>query len=227
MTNKPQPQACFFVSRNKISFYSLERESVIDLPLSAEITQDLEIISKNSLERILRNWLEQHKIFPDQVALILDSTVYFHQTLDAVPESNVDPVVQNFLEIVPFSEVLVETFPLQKGAYITGINRNFINPLVSTLEKVGFVIVSISPAFIFGIDLTKNPFSPDIAEKMLSNEELLLSYSFLSEKEVEMKLFTPQPFLSVQLNAKLIVLAMIFIALIGILIALLMMQGAI
>lgn len=226
MPEKIEPQACFFVSRNKLIFYSENLENTMEIPLSTEVVLDLEIISHNSLERILRNWLDQYKIEPNQIALIMDSSTYFHQTVEQLPQSN-DPIIQQFLETVPFSNVLTETFPLQQGAYITALNQNFINPLISILEKVGFIVVSVSPAFIFGIDFNKQPFSKELGAKMLNDPELLSNYSFLSEQEVELKLTTPQPFLSVQFNAKLIVLAMVFIALIGILLALLLMRGVI
>lgn len=226
MPEKIEPQACFFVSRNKLIFYSENLENTMEIPLSTEVVLDLEIISHNSLERILCNWLDQYKIEPNQIALIMDSSTYFHQTVEQLPQSN-DPIIQQFLETVPFSNVLTETFPLQQGAYITALNQNFINPLISILEKVGFIVVSVSPAFIFGIDFNKQPFSKELGAKMLNDPELLSNYSFLSEQEVELKLTTPQPFLSVQFNAKLIVLAMVFIALIGILLALLLMRGVI
>ncbi len=227
ISEKIEPQACFFVSRNKLYFFAENQENVMEIPLSSEIVLDLEIISQNSLERILRNWLDQYKIVPDQVALVMDGSTYFHQAVEQIPQSHDDPAIQQFLETVPFSNVLTETFPLQQGAYITALNQNFISPLISTLEKIGFIVVSVSPAFIFGIDFNKQPFSKELGAKMLTDPELLSSYSFLSEQEVDLKLTTPQPFLSVQFNTKLIVLAMVFIALIGILLALLLMRGTI
>lgn len=105
MPEKIEPQACFFVSRNKLIFYSENLENTMEIPLSTEVVLDLEIISHNSLERILRNWLDQYKIEPNQIALIMDSSTYFHQTVEQLPQSN-DPIIQQFLETVPFSNVL-------------------------------------------------------------------------------------------------------------------------
>jgi hypothetical protein len=227
MTNKIEPRAVFFVSRNKLSFYASEKEKIIDCLLSAEVVQDLEIISRNSLERVLRNWLEQHKIAPGQTALILDSSVFFYQLTEQIPASNDDQAVQAFLDVIPFSEVLLETFPLEQGAYITAANQGFVNPLISTLEKVGFTIVSVSPSFIISNDFTKNPFNEEMAENLINDTELLMGYSFLSQEEVEQKLTTVQPFFSIEFNTKLIVMSMVFLALIGILMALLLLRGSI
>ncbi len=223
MANKLNPQACFLVSRDKLYFFSNERGEVLELPFSSEIMQDLEIVSPASLERVLKNWLDQTKIVPKQAVLMLDNSICFQRKLSAVP-SNVDEELQKFLEVVPFTEVSQKIFPMEGGAYIVAINQNLLQPLVSTLEKLGFIIINISPAFLFNVDASQTTFNKGVAQQIMANVELLLNFSFLTSAELEAKIVEPKPFLTVKFDKKLISLIVVFIILIGVLLILLKMR---
>lgn len=224
--SKINPQACFFVTTRSLQFFIKDKDKpeVIELSLSNEIVQDLEIVSPASLERVLRNWLDQLKIIPGQVSLILDSSVYFVNQVAELPMSNSDQVVQEFLDIVPFSEVCIKNFPLQKGACTTVINQNFFQPLIDTLEKVGFIVISVSPSYILGIDFVQTPFSKELATQILNNIELLTQYSFITKEAAEAKLVVTEPFLSVRLDAKVITMILVLLGLAIVLIVLLKVQ---
>ncbi len=226
MSNKLNPKAVFLATRDHLYFYTTGKEKVIDLPLSTEIVQDLEIISETSLVRVLNSWIEQFKIDPQQAVLVLDDSALFHKELESVPEDD-EEITKNFLALVPFRNVLLKTFPMKKGAYMLAVNQGFLRPLIDSFEQMGFIIVSVSPAFIFGANNSEKHLNKDLALQMLNNLELLLNYNFLSEEEVEAKLIEPQPFLSVKFNKKLIFLILVFVILIGVLAVLLKMQGII
>lgn len=222
MAQKVNPQACFLVTRSSLTFFSKASDDGVELSLTSEIVKDLEMISQQALERVMSSWMEQIKIPAGQVELILDKSVFFHTTINKMPESETDPLVQSFLELVPFTDVITKSFPIKEGAYLVVINREFLNPLIAVLEKFGFVVVSASPLFILGTDdLTKTPFTKEMALKAISNYELLAEYSFIAPEIVEEKLSAPQPFLSVKLNGKLIAMIAIFAILITVLIVLL------
>ncbi len=220
------PQAVFFINRTRLSLYTAEKSEVVDLPLSEEIARDLEIVSQPSLERVLNNWLEQLKITPQQAIVVLDDSIYFSKKIAQANGVSAE-VREQFLSIVPFNKVRTKTFPIQEGAFILAVNKNFIEPLTSALEKVGFIVVSISPAIIFGINFSQKPFDKEVAELMLSKLDLIQQYSLLTKEEVEAKIVEPEPFFSVKLNKKVILLLVVFIVLGVILLTLLHLQGII
>lgn len=227
MSNKLNPKSILLISRDHLCFYGAGSEEVVDLPLSTEIVNDLEIISQKSLVRVVQSWLEQYKIVPQQSVLLLDDSVLFHQKLDTLPDPADNEAEKKFLSIIPFRNVLLKTFPMKDGAYILAINQGFLRPVIEAFEQVGFSIVSVSPAFIFGINLSEKKLNKDLGQRMLGSLELLLQYNFLSQEEVEAKLTAPQTFLSVNFDKKLIMLIIVFIVLIGILVVLLTMEGVI
>jgi len=195
MAEKINPQACFFVTRNSLSLFSTVSSNGVELVLTAEIVKDLEVVSQQALERVLSTYIEQIKIPIGQVSLILDNSVYFHTTISKMPETNEDPIVQSFLDLVPFTDVLVKSFPIKEGAYLTVINSEFLNPIISVLEKFGFIVISATPVFVLGVDTSKTPFTKEIALQALANPDLLYSYNFLEPEQVEAKLDVPEAFL--------------------------------
>jgi hypothetical protein len=224
MKTTPPITAGFFVARDSLTYFATGLENVNQLALSSEIMTDLEIVSQNSLERVIVNWLEQYKIVPTKICLVLDESVYFNTTLEQMPAPQGDPAIQEFLDILPFDDVLIKNFPLEKGAISVAVNQNFLKPLVAVLEKVGFQVLCIAPAFVLNVDLTQTPFNPEIAKGVIEKIELLNQYNLMSEAEVEAKVAPPEPFLSVKFNPQLIGLIVLFVVLIAVLVGLLIMQ---
>lgn len=224
---KLNPQMLFYVTRKSLFFYAKELSDVVELPFSCEVSQDLEIISQISLERILVNWLEQLKIVPGQAILLLDESVYFRNIIERWPASDQDPLVQDFLALVPFHEVSIKHFPLKKGACTTVINKNFLTPLIDVLEKVGFVIVTATPSFVLNLDYAKTGFTQKLATQIVAQINVLAQFSFLSMAEVTAKLIEPKPFLSFKIDAKLIGMIVFLVVLSIVLLILMKVQGII
>ncbi|HOZ03439.1 MAG TPA: hypothetical protein PKX78_03015 [Candidatus Woesebacteria bacterium] len=228
MTNlKLNPQMLFYVTRRSLFFYAKELSDVVELPFSSEVSQDLEIISQISLERILVNWLEQLKIIPGQAILLLDESVYFRNIIEHWPASDQDPLVQDFLALVPFHEVKIKNFPLKKGACTTVINKHFLLPLIDVLEKVGFVIVTATPSFVLNLEHAKTGFTQKLATQIVVQINVLAQFSFLSIEELTAKLVEPKPFLSVKIDAKLIGMMVFLVVLSIVLLILMKVQGII
>ena len=228
MTNlKLNPQMLFYVTRRSLFFYAKELSDVVELPFSSEVSQDLEIISQISLERILVNWLEQLKIIPGQAILLLDESVYFRNIIEHWPASDQDPLVQDFLALVPFHEVKIKNFPLKKGACTTVINKHFLLPLIDVLEKVGFVIVTATPSFVLNLEHAKTGFTQKLATQIVAQINVLAQFSFLSIEELTAKLVEPKPFLSVKIDAKLIGMMVFLVVLSIVLLILMKVQGII
>ena len=228
MTNlKLNPQMLFYVTRRSLFFYAKELSDVVELPFSSEVSQDLEIISQISLERILVNWLEQLKIIPGQAILLLDESVYFRNIIEHWPASDQDPLVQDFLALVPFHEVKIKNFPLKKGACTTVINKHFLLPLIDVLEKVCFVIVTATPSFVLNLEHAKTGFTQKLATQIVAQINVLAQFSFLSIEELTAKLVEPKPFLSVKIDAKLIGMMVFLVVLSIVLLILMKVQGII
>lgn len=223
--NKTALSSCFFVSRNVIRFYEYNSADVVEIKLSSEIIFDLEIVSQTSLERVLKTWMEQLKITPGNTALLLDDSVYFYKNINKPSVEMSDVEVTGFLETVPFADLDKRLFATAKASILTVVSQDLLRPLVEAIESLEFKVLIISPAFVLGVDFSKNAFSKEIAQSVLEKMELLTKYSFISPAEMEEKLTEEQPFMSIQITPKVIAMGVVFILLILVLVALLIMQS--
>jgi hypothetical protein len=80
MAEKLNPQACFFITRNSLTFFSLASDNGVELTLTNEIVKDLEVVSQQAMERVLATMVDQIKFPAGQIVIILSffgsSTLY-------------------------------------------------------------------------------------------------------------------------------------------------------
>lgn len=223
MKQKYSAHACVCVYRQSLVFYSPEISDLVKINLTSETVLDLEVINKPALERIINNWVRQTQFTPKTLVVLFVSDTYFHKDLKQIPNSIQDPEVVEFVESVPFSNVITKIFPLQDGAKIIAMNREFLQPLVSALESAGFIILAVSPSFATGIT-KENPFSKETAKPALKNIDIFTTYNFLEKEEVEQKMESDKAFFSIRFDKKLISMIALFVLLVAILIGLIVFQ---
>ncbi len=225
MKNNPRISAGFFVTRSGLVFFSQASENLIELPLSSQIVSDLEIVSQSSLQRVLLNWLEQIKIVPGYITLILDDSVYFSTKLKQIPTDDSDQEIQAFLESVPFDDSILKTFSRDDGeALVVAVNQDFLQPLIACLEKVGFIVLCVFPALILGINSHDTPFNKEIATSTIRKMDELQKYNILSSADVSSKIVSEHPFLEVKIDKKIILMIVVFAFLLAVLVVLLIFQ---
>lgn len=224
MNKKISVFSCFCINRGSIVFYSPDLLDLTTIPLTAEIMQDLDIVNEAALERVIKNWMRQSQIVPKTTAVYFVEETFFFTDLASIPATTQEPEVVAFTEAVPFDHVITKVFPIGSGARVVAINKDLLIPILSVLEKSGFTVLSVSPDFAVGI--TKEaPFTKEVAQKSLLNQDLITIYNFLDEAQVESKLQLDESFLAVKFDKKLIAMIISFAVLVGILIALLVFQN--
>jgi hypothetical protein len=222
MAKKSVINSCITVYREAMIFYSPEQTQLVSLPMTSEIIQDLEIVNQSALERVIKNWIRQTQIIPKNISIIFTEETYFYKDISNSAATLEDPEVLAFTQTVPFDNTVSKIFPIQSGSRISVINRDLINPIVSTLGKAGFTVVSATPAFAVGIS-KDNPFSLELAKQILSNPEILSSYNFVNGVSIK-DLEEEKPFLSLKFDKRLMIMIAVFGALLGVLVVLLLFQ---
>ena len=216
--------AGFYVERNALTFFSTKGTDVPPITLTSEVIQDLRIVSEPALERIIKTWMEQNKILPTKVMLVLANSVTFSTDLSD-PAATIDsPEVQAFLDLVPFKDVTHKVFRLENSVRATATNQHLIDPLIFVLEQLGFSVLCVAPAYAINID-DQTPFSKELGKQLLDSIATLMKYNFISQQDLVDKLREPQPFLSTKIDMKLIGMVGLFLVLLAVLGILLVLQS--
>lgn len=224
MKQKFSAHSCLIVNRQSLVLYSPELSDLVTINLTSETILDLEVINKPALERIIKNWIRQSQFAPKTLIVLFVEDTYFHKDLSKVPASIQDPEVVEFVETVPFPNVITKIFPMQNGARVVVINRDLLQPIVSVLENSGFSVLATSPTFAAGIS-KEDPFSKETAKLALKNPDIFMTYNFFEKEEVEQKMATDKAFFSVRFDKKLISMIVFFVILVAILVGLLVFQN--
>jgi hypothetical protein len=216
--------AFVFVERHQLTIAQSGGAAVASIALSTDVVVDLEVTNQKLLEKRISDLLDQTQIEPKLAIVIMAESTTFSKDLPGGMPKEGDPALTDFLHLVPFENTLMKVFPTSAGSRAVAMNRDLIVPILMTLEGLGFPIVAISPAFSLGVDLTKTGFTKEVVPQAEAKINIFLAYNYFSYEEIKDKLNPPKPFLSVKIDAKLIVMVVIFAVLLLILGALLQVQ---
>lgn len=223
MTKKLVSHNCIYLAQNNLVFFMPELTEVFPLTMPSEIFIDLEIISEPGLERVIKNWLQQTKLKPNSSVVLIDESDYFFQDVNKLPQLVSKEEISEFASTAPFNDVITKVFPTRSGSRIIAINRDLLYPLVTVLEKCGFNVLAVAPAFASGIS-SENPFTKELAFTALKNQGLYGAYNFIEVAQLEEKIAKETSFFSVQVNKKLIAMVVMLLTLVAVLIGLLFIQ---
>lgn len=217
------PHDSIYVAKNNLVFFMPDLAELATLSMSSDVFFDLEIISEPGLERVLKNWLQQSRLKPNSTAVFIDEANYYYTDLAKTPAAVSAEEIQEFANTVPFNDVISKVFPTQRGSRIIVLNRNFLYPLVTVLERCGFNILLVAPAFAAGIT-SETPFTKELAFNSLKNQNLYSQYNFIEVAQLAEKIAREKSFFSVEVNKQLIAMVLILFGLVAVLISLLLFQ---
>lgn len=138
---------------NKIEYYSSAIDDIVTLEFPSEIVRDLEVLKKSDLEMKIVWFINQNKIHPSSLIMVLTESVCFEQDLPELPFDKQEAAFQNFLEYIPFENTNHKVYKLQKGYKIVAVNKELCQSVKDSFIKMGFAITAIVPTSIMGMNI--------------------------------------------------------------------------
>lgn len=129
-----------YLDQNRIDFYQSGMQSVHSIPLPATVTQNMEIINQDELQKTIAGFVETNKIVPAAVVCVIATGMIFEKNIETVPPQTPEAEITAFLDIVPFNSVTSKTIPLEKGIKIIAVNTDFLIAIKNVFEKAGLLI---------------------------------------------------------------------------------------
>jgi hypothetical protein len=145
-----------FIDNNRFLFYTKKASNTLQLNLLADVICDLEIVNKEKLEHLIDSFFQS----PNFKGQEFDTTVIFSQNLTFEKEltstnSKAEfEETQKFLDMVPFEEVLNNSYRINKKTKIVAANKVLYNILKQIFEKNKAHILLVLPMSIL---VTANP----------------------------------------------------------------------
>ena len=148
------------VSRGKLDIFGEGDNVVQTLPLPATIIDNLEILNKDALYTLITDWTKQKAYQDTEITWILSPDLCFTHTLTSTDQDKIDSETLQFLDTVPFEEIVSRTYNTIPGRLLVATNQSLINALIHGFSLHGYSTQSVIPAQVIGIE---SELTPDLA----------------------------------------------------------------
>lgn len=208
-----------YLDRNRLDWARPTDLVVVSCPLPETAVADLEVISQIRLDQCIRSFVEAQKIVSCSLILLLSPNVFFEKDLSNVGGNQLAAETENFLEIIPFENIVKKTLVFDTKTKIIAANRNLIDGIDSALKKVNCSVLSVLPTTILNGAINKNGLDPAVSQNLIHHLDAFRQFNLLEEKSQKIDhVDKPGPSPKRKSKRNLFVLAGIFICLIAVLV---------
>ena len=180
-----------YLDRQRLIVIRASSEKGLVLEIPASVVFDIEVVDYDSLNYILANFVEQNKIEPADVILVLAQAVYYEKEISASTPEEQKSNTEAFLKDIPYKNLLSKEYPAGAKKRLVAVNKNFYEPIVMFLEKNDFNVLSIIPYFCLEINkLQLTEFSGKEAKEVISKYKILEPLSLATTQEIDKSVAT-------------------------------------
>ncbi len=184
-----------FIQKDKFQFFSPVTGKVFEFRFASEMVRDLDVINAELLESQIKVFVTNGKISPGNLIFALAENAYFAKDFvqpapvkGTASQPAVNPEIfqkqaDEFIEHVPFDNVVSKTIPLKDGIKVVATNKDFYEAVAISFEHLGFTIESVLPGLVLGNGLSQRPvMDPPMANLILQKVNTLRQYNLLNQQ---------------------------------------------
>jgi hypothetical protein len=163
-------ETILFIEKNRISVYAGDGIMKLDIPQN--IVRDFDIVDKSGFDGTLDTFIKSKKLSPNHTWVVLSDSVCFSRDFDQADPLKLEDEIKDFLESVPFNQVVSKRYKSQTGVRVIATNLELVEGLTEVFEGDGFSIDIVIPGAIFpelGIGKTLNS---ETARSIIQNRSL-------------------------------------------------------
>lgn len=183
-----------YLQKDKLQIYSPYAGNVLELKFTAQMVRDLDIVDLELIETTIKAFVMNGKIAPANLVIVLADNAYFTKDFlqPAVQKTGATAITpevtkeilqsqaEQFIEHVPFDNVVSKTIPLKNGIKVCATNKDFYQTIGLAFEHNGFSVLNVFPALVFGTGLGTQPvLTPPMATTIIAKANTLKQYDLL------------------------------------------------
>lgn len=187
-----------YLDRNGFILYQDSLASLFQFSFLPDVVRDLEVINKEKLISFINSFIQTTKIIQSSLVVVLSDSVIFQKTLvagsqaaQAVSQTDnntgelQEKEIQNFLENIPFEDILAKQVKTTLGIMLVAVNKELVETITDPFKKYGCFIAAIVPSFIYGetVNFASTGLTYDTAQAVLQKGELLKQGNLLTGQE--------------------------------------------
>ncbi len=169
------------VARDGLRLCSSTSLEPILCKFDSSFVSDLEITNAQELFSRVKVFVEQKKIKPGNLVLILASSVYFEKDYPG-PLPPTQETAEEFIDTVPFSATSSKIFKKGNSFKQVVINRDHYEALRHSFEDLGFKIAAVVPDFVLGSG-SQGEFSAESCRLIYRKLDQIIADSIITQND--------------------------------------------
>lgn len=195
-----------YLLKDRFQLYSPFLRQIAEFKFTPQLVLDADVVDREQLIMQIKAFVTNNKIQPSNLIILLADNAYFVKDyLLPPPPSPQKPgqppppppmsmetlqvMSMDFVEHVPYENVVSKSFPLKNGLKICAVNKDFFDVIKEAFESVGFTVDTILPGIALGNNLTVKPVLDGSIINAASAKATTLKEFDLQHQEV----YVPQP----------------------------------
>lgn len=171
-------QQLLYIEKTKATWYSAGAGEPKELSFPQDTLNNMEIIDREKFQSQVTAFLQENKIKPTPIMIILAPDTTFEKNLDSVASSLQSNEVEKFLEIIPFNTILSKVYKVKNHVIAIATNKEIYEVIAETLENASFEVLGIVPLVIIQEILPMPKESIDIP-MIMKKIDILRQYNLL------------------------------------------------
>lgn len=158
-----------FIDRNGFSVFQDALSNFPRFNFTPDIVANLDVVNREQFVSLIATFIQINKIIPSSLTVILSDTVIYTKALVNATQSTVqNPAsqnpssipsnvndehkeeIQNFLEDIPFEEVLAKVVKINQVSSIVAVNKDLVMTIADVFINKGSAVEAIVPSFMYG-----------------------------------------------------------------------------
>lgn len=190
-----------FIERNGFSVYQDTLTNIPKFNFTPDLVANLDVVSKEQFVSLIATFIQINKIVPSSLGVILsDNVIYIKDLTNTLQKPTMSnqlssnnehkEEIQNFLDDVPFEEVLAKVVKTGNINRIVATNKDLVMTIADVFVNKGFVLEAIIPGFLYGSNVNfASGLTLDNMRTILDRSEIFRVGNLLTDQQ---KISSPQ-----------------------------------
>ncbi len=202
------------LTANTLQMIGQKDTAVTSLPLPTTIINNMEVINKDALYQLVTDWLKQRTYINTEIVWLLGSQLCFEHVITSTDPDKIDSEIVQFIDTVPFEEVLSKTYASGSVRQLTAVNKLLITSFIQAFSLHGYTTRAVVPVRL--VSQTDN-LTLDIAKLTYKKENELEKNTLFLVTPTQPVVSTTKPATTEKPKSQLPLLLAVFVILIVIL----------
>lgn len=200
MLSKEHP-IILLIDRFGFSLFQDTLTSVLKFNFIPDIVANLDVVNKEQFLNLIAAFIVLNKIVPSSLVIVLSDAVIYAKDLPNHPQADLpnqsqSPAIQegiekgykeeiqNFLENIPFEEVLAKVIKTVQLRRVVAVNKDLVMTIANAFINKGSVIEAIVPSFMYGSNNFAQGLTQNNAQAVLGGAEILRLGNLLTDQQI-------------------------------------------